>query len=74
MDLINLETERLLLREFTLDDLICCRFIGYKDAGFKQQNVVQLMNKINALSYEITTMQSLYTYDGKTGFTLAQGE
>lgn len=60
--------------QFNLADLICCRFIGYKDSGFKQENIINLLERINALEYSITTMQSLYTFDGKTGFTLAQGE
>jgi isocitrate dehydrogenase len=56
------------------NDILCFRFFGYEDTGLTQQNIVSLLGKITEKNYDILSTQNLYSYDGKIGFTLAQGE
>ncbi len=55
-------------------DILCLRFFGYEDTGLTQQNIISLLSKISEHNYDILSTQNLYSYDGKVGFTLAQGE
>lgn len=55
-------------------DILCLRFFGYQDTGLTQANIISLLNKIAEHNFDILSTQNLYTFDGKVGFTLAQGE
>ena len=55
-------------------DILCLRFFGYQDTGLTQPNIISLLGKITEMNYDILSTQNLYSYDGKIGFTLAQGE
>jgi isocitrate dehydrogenase len=48
-----------------------CRFLG---ASPSQQQVVALLERVTGLGLDITATASLRNYDGKIGFTLAQGQ
>jgi isocitrate dehydrogenase len=48
-----------------------CRFLG---ASPKQQQIVALLDRVTGLGLDITATASLRNYDGKIGFTLAQGQ
>jgi isocitrate dehydrogenase len=55
-------------------ELICCRFIGFRDSGVTQKTVIELLIAINDKSLEVALTSNLYMYDNQVGFTLAQGE
>lgn len=56
----------------------CCRFQSSKD--IKQlkpvghHDIIQLLNNMNELGLDIIKTENLYTFDGRLGFTLAQGQ
>ncbi|HUA82665.1 MAG TPA: NADP-dependent isocitrate dehydrogenase [Bryobacteraceae bacterium] len=52
-------------------DSFRCRFIG---SGATPQGVVALLNRVVGLGLEIAMTENLRNYDGKAGFTLAQGQ
>lgn len=56
----------------------CCRFQSSKDISaldaVDHQDIFALMQKINMSGIDIIKTENLYTYDGKIGFTLAQGQ
>lgn len=56
----------------------CCRFQSGKDikslSGIKHEDIIKLLSQINALGFDVIKTENLYTYDGKLGFTLAQGQ
>ena len=56
----------------------CCRFQTSKDSkaltAVSQNDVLDLLQQINALDLEIVKVQNLYTFDDQLGFTLAQGQ
>jgi isocitrate dehydrogenase len=53
-------------------DAYRCRFIDKN--GVTPQELVALLGRVNDLGLEIAMTESLRTYDGKPGFTLAQGQ
>jgi isocitrate dehydrogenase len=52
-------------------DSFRCRFIG---AGTTPKNVIALLDRVVGLGLEIAMTENLRNYDGKAGFTLAQGQ
>ncbi len=52
-------------------DSFRCRFMG---TGVTPQQVVALQGRVIGLGLEIAMTESLRNYDGKAGFTLAQGQ
>lgn len=56
------------------DEYTCCRYIGYKDKGVTQDDIITLMGKISKKKVAISTVQNLYNYNGRAGYSLAQGE
>lgn len=55
----------------TVADYWRCRFIASQTT---QSEIIALANKLNESGYSITSMYTLYNYDGVRGFTLAQGQ
>lgn len=57
---------------------ICCRFQSSQDVktltAVTQENILQLLEKVNHAGLEIIKTENLYTFDGQLGFTLAQGQ
>lgn len=51
-----------------------CRFMGFKDGGIKQSDVVELLAKVDAKGLEVANLVMLNTYDNQVGFSMAQGE
>jgi len=55
-----------------------CRFLSNKNLDtlttVSQQHILKLLSAICELKLDITNTESLYLFDGKRGFTLAQGE
>jgi isocitrate dehydrogenase len=56
---------------FCTDDFRC-RFIG--SAGLAPKQVVALIDRVIGLGFEVAMTVNLRNYDGKAGFTLAQGQ
>jgi isocitrate dehydrogenase len=52
-------------------DAFRCRFMG---AGVTPKQVIALQERVIALGLEIAMTENLRNYDGKPGFTLAQGQ
>ena len=55
-----------------------CRFQSAQDVKkltpISQHMIIQLMESLSALGLEIVKTENLYTYDGKLGFSLMQGQ
>jgi isocitrate dehydrogenase len=60
--------------EFIMEsDHWCCRFM--QDSGIiSHQQIVDLLNKISGIGVDFIKVENLYEYDGKRGYSLAQGE
>ena len=56
----------------------CCRFQSSKDIDalntIDHQDILNLMQRITLSGLDIIKTENLYTFDGKIGFTLAQGQ
>lgn len=52
-------------------DSFRCRFMG---AGVTQKQVIALLERVSELGLEIALTENLRNYDGKAGYTLAQGQ
>lgn len=56
----------------------CCRFQSTTDvknlSTIKHEDIIALLAEINTLGLDIVKTENLYTFDGKIGFTLAQGQ
>ncbi len=56
----------------------CCRFQSAKDvanlASITPQDILQLLSQCYQTGLEVVKTENLYTFDGKLGFTLAQGQ
>lgn len=56
----------------------CCRFQSAKDVKalktIKHTDIIKALAQINELGFDVIKTENLYTYDGKLGFTLAQGQ
>ncbi len=55
-------------------DYFRCRFLGAAGGPASQAQVVELLTLINGAGLELLEVQSLFTFDGERGFSLAQGE
>ena len=53
-------------------DYWCCRFIAQNQV--EQSEIIDLINKVSNANMQISSTYSLYEYDKKRGFTLAQGQ
>lgn len=52
-----------------------CRFITDKFAiAASNQEIIELLQKVNDLNLDIIKTENLYTFDGKLGFSVLQGE
>jgi isocitrate dehydrogenase len=57
----------------------CCgRFQSSRDIKnlktIKQSDIIKLLEQLNSYGFDIAKTENLYTFDGKLGFTLAQGQ
>ena len=56
----------------------CCRFQTAKNTNdltpVSHEEIIKLMSAINTLGIDIIKTENLYTFDGKLGFSLAQGQ
>ena len=55
-------------------EFVTLRYIGYQDKGISTNMPSTVINSLYGNGFDVTGFNSLYTYDGKTGFTMAQGE
>lgn len=55
-----------------------CRFQSAEDVkgltGITQETIIQLMQEMAQLGFDIVKTENLYTFDGKLGYTLMQGQ
>jgi isocitrate dehydrogenase len=55
-----------------------CRFQSSKDvknlSAIAHQDIIDLLAQFDALGLDVIKTENLYTFDGKLGFTLAQGQ
>ncbi len=57
------------------NDHWCCRFVADDNyTEIKQKDVLDLLNYLHDANLEVIKIENLYTFDGKRGFSLAQGE
>jgi len=59
---------------FTTDDYRCRFQQDDFNAPIKQEQVLALMGKVAAAGYDIVKTETLRNFDGKAGYTLAQGQ
>jgi isocitrate dehydrogenase len=57
----------------------CCRFQTARDdknqyLAINHDEIIKLLQNINAQGLDVIKTENLYTFDGKLGFTLAQGQ
>lgn len=56
----------------------CCRFQTSKDVksltAITHQDIIDLLTQFEKLGLDVIKTENLYTFDGKLGFTLAQGQ
>lgn len=56
----------------------CCRFLSLSNDKDLQlishQDIISLLEKFNEYGFDVIKTENLYLFDGKVGFTLAQGE
>ncbi len=61
--------------ETFVTDNFRCRFQPVDvNATITQEQVLALMTKVSAAGYDIVKTETLRNYDGKAGYTLAQGQ
>ncbi len=56
----------------------CCRFQSAKEINqlrkIHHTDIIQLLSQLDKLGLDVIKTENLYTFDGKLGFTLAQGQ
>lgn len=52
----------------------CCRFLSPNNTPITHDVIIELLQQFNKLGFDVIKTENLYTFDGKLGFTLAQGE
>lgn len=56
----------------------CCRYQSAKDItqlkSVSHDDIIQLLTQLNELGLDVIKTENLYIFDGKLGFTLAQGQ
>ena len=62
------------MRETFVTDNYRCRFLKAAGAAATQEEVLALLQKVAAAGYDIVKVETLRTFDGEAGFTLAQGQ
>lgn len=55
-------------------ELLCLRYIGYKDTGVTQEMLLDLQARVAKMGYTLSIINTLFSYDGVAGFTATQGE
>lgn len=50
-----------------------CRFMG-TDEGLSYDHVIRLQERVHRAGFEVIKTENLYTFDGKAGYSLGQGE
>ena len=55
-------------------DSFRCRFQPVEAKTITQAQIVAIYQKVTAAGYDIVKIETLRTFDGKQGFTLAQGQ
>ena len=62
------------MSETFVTDNYRCRFLKAAGAAATQEEVLALLQKVAAAGYDIVKVETLRTFDGEAGFTLAQGQ
>lgn len=58
-----------------ISDHWCCRFIGKKEGNhILHLSIVNLLKELSKHNIDFIKIENLFVFDGKPGFTLAQGE
>lgn len=57
-----------------VDEFLGCRFIGYADTGLDQRMINRVLDAISDAGFVVSSVQNLFAYNDKNGFTMAQGE
>jgi len=62
------------MSETFVTDNYRCRFLKAGGASTTQEEVLALLQKVAAAGHDIVKVETLRTFDGEAGFTLAQGQ
>ncbi len=62
------------MSETFVTDNYRCRFLKAGGASATQEEVLALLQKVAAAGHDIVKVETLRTFDGEAGFTLAQGQ
>ncbi len=58
----------------TLSDHWCCRFMTKGKANLEHLDIVKLLEVLSRENIDFIKVENLFEFDGRAGFTLAQGE
>ncbi|HCC56720.1 MAG TPA: NADP-dependent isocitrate dehydrogenase, partial [Solibacterales bacterium] len=62
------------MSETFVTDNYRCRFLKAGGASTTQEEVLALLQKVAAAGHDIVKVETLRTFDGAAGYTLAQGQ
>ncbi len=60
--------------ETFLTDHFRCRFTAKEGQIVSSRNIIELLTTFEASSFDVIKTENLYTFDGKVGYSLGQGE
>ena len=60
--------------ETFLTDHFRCRFVSNEGKDVSHKDVIDLLATFNSENLEVIKTENLYTFDGKIGYSLGQGE
>jgi len=60
--------------ETFLTDHFRCRFVGKEGAKVAAKDIIDLMSTFESKGMDVIKTENLYTFDGKIGYSLGQGE
>jgi isocitrate dehydrogenase len=52
----------------------CCRYMPREGGGMDHRKIVALLDRVGAAGVDFIKTENLYDFDGKPGYTLAQGQ
>lgn len=60
--------------ETFLTDHSRCRFVSPNGGNISHKDIIQVLEKVQSAGFDFIKTENLYTFDGKIGYSLGQGE
>ncbi|MEM1390608.1 MAG: NADP-dependent isocitrate dehydrogenase [Pseudomonadota bacterium] len=79
LDLVMITNRGVKVWPHGLDETFCtdhwrCRFMGVEGADLSHKTIAELMDRLADAGMDFIKTEQLYTYDGKAGYSLGQGQ